>query len=123
MPAPTRLDSSRYSDVLQLLRDCERTYAAKIRLSTVPRPRTGYSEGCIILATAYDTSGKKLAEIESEQHLWPTNSHRTREGLEMYLLYQLIEKLDEREALRAREAQMEDTTSLTPLEQYIARQF
>lgn len=123
MAQATRLDSSRFSDVLQLLRDVEKTYAVKVRISVVPRPRTGYSEGCIILATPYHSSGRKMDAVAAEQHLWPTKSHKTREGLEMYLIYQLIERLDEWQSQTAREAQMAAPEDLSPLEQYIARSF
>lgn len=112
-----------FGDVLKLLEDCEDHHGVKVRLSVVPRPGTGYRQGCIFLATPYHPNGKRMAEVEAEQHLWPSSGHRTPDGLWVYLITRLSGTLDEREHRWAREAQVQEAERLTPLEQYIARSF
>lgn len=123
MPTRTRGAEITFDDVVRLLDDTESTYGVKVRLSINPRPRTGYSEGCIALATPYKPTGAKLAEVSAEQHLWPSNGHRTINGLWMYLITRLCSSLDEWEHSRAREAQQQELEAMTPLEHYIANSF
>jgi hypothetical protein len=111
------------SDVLLLLKQIEDDYAIKVRITIVPRPGSGYKQGCIVLVTPYDRSGRKMADIQAEQHLYPSSGHKSLVALEVYLLHRLIGVIDEHEHQAAREAQATEPERMTPLEQYIAKSF
>lgn len=112
-----------FGDILQLLEDTEAHYGIKVRLSINPKPRSGYSDGCILLVTPYTRTGGRLHEVQSEQLLFPSKTHRTIDGAWLYLINLLSSALDEWQHKAAREAQQAEAESLTPLEQYIARSF
>lgn len=112
-----------FKDVLTLLQQIEDDHAIKVRISLVPRPGSGYKQGGIVLVTAYDGKGRKMAHIPPEQALYPSQGHASVEALQVYLLHRLMGVIDEHEHQAAREAQAKEPELMTPLEQYIAKSF
>lgn len=121
MPGKPQSAGVTMADVLVCLGEVERVYSCKVRLSIVPRPTSGYTNGCIVLATPYHRNGKKMANIEAEQHLWPTSAFKHIEGLFLYLLHGLENALAEAETRAALAREETPEGSFTPLEEYIAR--
>jgi hypothetical protein len=123
MPARLASDISKFGDVLSLLNQIEETYHVKVRLSVNPRPDSAYRRGAIVLATPYDPSGKRMDAVPASQGLWPSSGHKTREGLELYLLFQLVEALDQWTAKKEEELKREQFDYAPALEEYMMRRF
>ena len=113
-------DVSKFADVLTLLNQIEETYHVKVRLSVNPRPAGAYRNGAIILATPYDPTGKRMADVQAAQGLWPSTGHKTREGLEQYLLFQLVEALDQWQANQSAQEKREQISYAPTLSDYMA---
>lgn len=110
-------------DVLVLLEQMENEYGTKARVSIVPRPGSGYKNGCVVLVTPYTSGGKKHSTVQAEQHLWPSSGHKTVWGLVVYLLHQLSGSLETEQFERIRQEENKEPERMTPLEQYIAKSF
>lgn len=122
MPKPTwNGHQITFNEVLEYANAVEKELTVRIRFSTVPLGRGGKQGTHAVLVTPYHPNGRKMAEVEAEQHLWPTAAFKSREALEMYLLLRLEQRLSEHEEHLARVHEQERESPMTPLEAYIAR--
>lgn len=120
MSKPGQNQRAGFKDVLQYAMEIGDTYGVRIRLSVIPLSRRSGQSTHAITATAYSAAGRRLAEVESEQALWPSKNRSTREGTEIYLLTRLASTLDEWFYRKQRETEQWEAGRLSSLEEYIA---
>jgi len=101
----------------------EDEYGVRVRVALVPLSKRSGKSSHAITATAYDLAGKRVAELEREQCLFPGGTSRSITGAAFYVATQLVQAIDTWSARKAREEESWEPGRLTPLEEYIAGSF
>lgn len=123
MTRPNSREMGTDADMLSFAKEVEDEYGYRLRISINPLPRpSGKSTHAIVIA-AYTASGKRVADMDTEQCYFPGGTSKTLAGACLYLLQRMAGIIDEYAARKKREEEQWEEGVLTPLEQYIANSF